>query len=920
MKQYEQLQQLLQDLRYVVQSGGSMQDGGAEGNQSFFGVMEKIVSLIFHLIVNFVILCIFFAIMYILYVVIFKTYPKLVADLLTFSLFKKADLNGMLTEYNFLIDHFEYTLLPKHSFANDPQQIFNSIYFTNQNLVKKCENVYNGIEKYYNPQNDKSDQQKFMQAFSEFFIFYDFTLYDNAAYLNYDIVYPAIPTQLKKYQEYISTNLNYIFAAPEEETPLKKKLIFPIPSKVIDNGNIRYALLDNSPVRINVFPHQVLQPDAPIPLCKKPGFVTAFIDDQQKPINPYMECPAPQIAIPNYEFYEKLTAYLELTGQVVIPEINMNSDKNGTAGKTMPIKTYGETSKSSRKMSSSEKIARIFFLDDNNYSKLKEFLQNDIVMLQAEKEREYSEYAFYAAAHNKIPKIQKGLPKAIRYKKKYKKHYDVYMSMEAQIRSLMAQKTQVETEAYSYVPLDIYSKMPQRTNHVERIKTMKRLMSEMCTDLKTSYDLMEFLDVMVYLVIPDEKDTDIQNFAQDYIYMSDKFSKIYNNNNPSTRFETVNEFSWYMFEVIDYHKNKTSYKALKDQLENMMIPNPSLKQDPKKFYYDLKYFISNFMNIPYKERMKSYNTLLRSFPHLQMHIKRHQKQLLEFILKHPVFVRVYINMEDKYGDSFMKADPYKVYFETDGLYTALQSFYDSKKNTKQKAFESQYTITIKTTKRPSDIPSDKLSKATKSANWSFTKFLRNEPIYEDTVRILNKKQYDNMRKDILYDYIMHTYYILMTTNTKPILIENRIIKSSIPSQAKTVTTIDLFDSTHGKAIAQTYIDNLINLQDYTNVVQVLHLHFNVYQQQMSSLYQEHYFNNEMYFKALWTPYKREIIDYRIKEYFKRSFSGGNISKSYQRFIYFWQYIGDGIGMLKEQLKQIYKRMPTAPPDPPVETM
>jgi hypothetical protein len=89
---------------------------------------------------------------------------------------------------------------------------------------------------------------------------------------------------------------------------------------------------------------------------------------------------------------------------------------------------------------------------------------------------------------------------------------------------------------------------------------------------------------------------------------------------------------------------------------------------------------------------------------------------------------------------------------------------------------------------------------------------------------------------------------------------------------------------------------------------------------MSALYQEHYFNNEMYFKALWAPYKREIIDYRIGEYFKRAVSGGNVSRSYQRFIYFWQYIGDGIGTLKGQLKELYKRMPQAPPDPPVETM
>jgi len=95
----QDLLKILEDLRYVVRSGGGMGQFGGAGGKSF---LDKLVRGITQLIT----LMFYMLILYYVYVIIFKGYPRILIDLPTLSFAKSQNLRKIMTEKDIIFNHF----------------------------------------------------------------------------------------------------------------------------------------------------------------------------------------------------------------------------------------------------------------------------------------------------------------------------------------------------------------------------------------------------------------------------------------------------------------------------------------------------------------------------------------------------------------------------------------------------------------------------------------------------------------------------------------------------------------------------------------------------------------------------------------------------------------------------------------------
>lgn len=238
------LVKLVEDLRYVVQSGGGgiqQTGGGALGNAFLF--LVNIIKGIFTLILYCVVL-------YILYIIIFKSYPRFAYDLATLSFFKKEKLDNYFTENDFMLSHYRFFLRKDSEFAGTnpfmlAQLIYN--YKGSSSIERLVKNVDDHINEYYKAYKFN---KRYQEAFKEYYLFH--------------------------------------------------QILTPKPTTSTNPCEVEKC--------VEMYPEQLNDPSWQPPLCTAPLAEKMMSGTDQRPVSgQYIPCPPKtRYVIRHFEFYEKL--------------------------------------------------------------------------------------------------------------------------------------------------------------------------------------------------------------------------------------------------------------------------------------------------------------------------------------------------------------------------------------------------------------------------------------------------------------------------------------------------------------------------------------------------------------------------------------------------------------------------------------
>jgi hypothetical protein len=163
---YNDLKTLVDDFRYIVQTGGNpfAVSGGGVGSASI-GILTLIVSFLKSIIY----LIVFLFIIYLVYIILFKGYPKILMDLLSLGFYKKSNLDGLFSEHKFFENHYKFLLkLPSEFNGLDPHTTFGKLVKPN-NIKNLMQSTETSISAYY--KNFKYTR-RYVEAFREYFLYF----------------------------------------------------------------------------------------------------------------------------------------------------------------------------------------------------------------------------------------------------------------------------------------------------------------------------------------------------------------------------------------------------------------------------------------------------------------------------------------------------------------------------------------------------------------------------------------------------------------------------------------------------------------------------------------------------------------------------------------------------------------------------
>ncbi len=158
---FHDLSRLMDDFFYLFQKGG-------RDKQILTGEKKGIAEKIIHYIVIFLKFVLIIVVLYTLYILIFRGYPRIMVNVLTLSFFHKEKLDDFIKERNLLINNFKFLANPPNKCIS-PYSIYESIYGGN-NIQSNIQSFESLKDKYYGKY--KYDD-KYHNAFKEFFLFYN---------------------------------------------------------------------------------------------------------------------------------------------------------------------------------------------------------------------------------------------------------------------------------------------------------------------------------------------------------------------------------------------------------------------------------------------------------------------------------------------------------------------------------------------------------------------------------------------------------------------------------------------------------------------------------------------------------------------------------------------------------------------------
>lgn len=156
-------------------------------------------------------------------------------------------------------------------------------------------------------------------------------------------------------------------------------------------------------------------------------------------------------------------------------------------------------------------------------------------------------------------------------------------------------------------------------------------LSKICKDLT---NLLNLYPITYYLILPDSQQA-IFRFSNDFVkYQKFILNKVEENSIYNDNFNNnkINEYSWYLFEIIYSYLNPTSYNIFTKEL---------LEYIPKNLINSELFnsFLNKYLNTPYALKSKSIKSVFLNFPELKnLNIK-----IFNYIDKHPIFTRIFLS-------------------------------------------------------------------------------------------------------------------------------------------------------------------------------------------------------------------------------------------------------------------------------------
>lgn len=163
---FNDLSRFLEDFSYILHKGGA----GKRLSEKFKMTSEQkaLAEKIIKWVVIFIQFCLIIVAVYTIYIILFKGYPRIVIDLLTFKFYNKEKPDEFLKERNLLTDQFKF-LSKNHGACLTSFSIYQSIYGpTNLNTLSTT--FEQAKDKYY--AKYKYDD-KYFNALKEYYLFYE---------------------------------------------------------------------------------------------------------------------------------------------------------------------------------------------------------------------------------------------------------------------------------------------------------------------------------------------------------------------------------------------------------------------------------------------------------------------------------------------------------------------------------------------------------------------------------------------------------------------------------------------------------------------------------------------------------------------------------------------------------------------------
>jgi hypothetical protein len=176
------------------------------------------------------------------------------------------------------------------------------------------------------------------------------------------------------------------------------------------------------------------------------------------------------------------------------------------------------------------------------------------------------------------------------------------------------------------------------------------------------------------------------------------------------------------------------------------------------------------------------------------------------------------------------------------------------------------------------------------------KFEKKEPGWADFGQNNEEEKYDNKTTIEFLDFI----------RKYPILCNLYFSGTNIDERYSQVinTYIGFFNNaTNIKEMLTNLNYNGVIFKNYVNAVNLLDLHFNNYQSQITKILEDQVVNPKEFFHKLFTPYFDDIVKNRMGSYYKKVFSSYTWKLSYNNFRVWWKSLGDA---LKNLIKSIWK--------------
>jgi len=154
------MSRLMDDFFYLFQKGGRNQRLFQVGGASAGDVIQFIVKWSIILLKLFIIM----VILYLIYLAVFRGYPRIVVNLPTLSFYHKTDLDGLIRDGDLMIKHIQFLATGKWL------PLYSVIYPDNTTAFQAATNVEKLKEQYY---GDLKLNEKYYKLFKDFYLYFN---------------------------------------------------------------------------------------------------------------------------------------------------------------------------------------------------------------------------------------------------------------------------------------------------------------------------------------------------------------------------------------------------------------------------------------------------------------------------------------------------------------------------------------------------------------------------------------------------------------------------------------------------------------------------------------------------------------------------------------------------------------------------